>query len=402
MCAMTRLSSQLGMFPREARTSTLLAPYVPILLMKRGEREALAHMPSAAVEGVTPWMRVVPPELRSSKDDGQPAAEFARLAGILRDRAVYLDIAGTPRRGRALPALDADYVDRLLDAATAAGLAYAPVYPLGRHDLARVVARHAQPDLGAAVLLTAAAAFTWGTRSITAEVKEQVGALGLEGHQVDLMVDLGYLREGADDPASAAWLVRAGADAYAWRSVILAGTSIPDSLAGDIPDDSLNGIERREARLFEAIRPMVTSRLRFADYGVQHPVPPAPAPGPKMRASIRYTAGGYMFVSRGGRPIGEINLDERAGHYRELATRLREHPPFVGGGCCWGDQTIEAMADGRVALRSQHKMRALATCHHLTAVAAERAAEARPSRGGLRRGEGSRSIGISTQRTRRG
>ena len=377
---MDRVSRQLGMFPREASTSTLLTEYVPILLLKRGEREALGHLTSAALERVTPWMRVVPPELRSNDNDGQPAGEFARLASVLRDRAVYLDVIGTPRRRRALPALDADYLDRLLDAATAAGLAFAPVYPLGREDVAGIVARHTQPGLGAAVLLTPAAAITWGTRSLTDKVRTEVGVLGLEGAQVDLMVDLGYLRDGADDLASAAWFVRAGADAFAWRSIIVAGTSVPDSLADEIPDDSLNGIERREARLFDAIQPMVARPLRFGDYGVQHPVPPAPNAVPKMRASIRYTVGDYMFVSRGGRPIGEVDVDERAGHYQELATRLRDHPPFAGASCCWGDETIEAMADGRVGFKSQQKMRAIATCHHIAMLAAEREAASGHSR----------------------
>lgn len=374
---MKRLSSQLGMFPREATASTLMAPYVPVLLIKRGEREALSRLSAAALGRVTPWMRVVPPELRSTEDDTQPAGEFSRLAAILGDRAVYLDVVGTPRRDRALPPLDGEYLDRMLSSATAAGLAFAPVYPLGRADLAPVVARHAQAELGAAVLVTPASAFTWGARSLTEKVRSEAGALDLEGPQLDLMVDLGYLRDGSDDPESAAWLVRAAADAYAWRSILVAATSVPDSLADEIPQDSLNGIERREVRLFEAIRTRMASALRYADYVVQHPVPPVPGPTPKMRASIRYTAGSYMFASRGGRPIGEVAANERAEHYRELATRLRDHPPFIGADCCWGDATIEALADGRAAHKSQEKMRALATCHHITTVAEERVADLR-------------------------
>lgn len=124
---MKRLSSQLGMFPREATASTLMAPYVPVLLIKRGEREALSRLSAAALGRVTPWMRVVPPELRSTEDDTQPAGEFSRLAAILGDRAVYLDVVGTPRRDRALPPLDGEYLDRMLSSATAAGMSTDPV-----------------------------------------------------------------------------------------------------------------------------------------------------------------------------------------------------------------------------------------------------------------------------------
>ena len=80
-----------------------------------------------------------------------------------------------------------------------------------------------------------------------------------------------------------------------------------------------------------------------------------------------------MLVSRGGTPIGELAADDVPAEYREIATRLRLHASFVGSDCCWGDRYIAELSDGRRIARRQHEMRAVATCHHLTVVALERA-----------------------------
>lgn len=192
------------------------------------------------------------------------------------------------------------------------------------------------------------------------------------------VADLRYIPPDTAGIASTAWFVRQLAAAAPWRSIVLAGTSVPDSVAEEVPDDSLNGIERRERALFDAVQARVDVRLRFGDYTVQHPVPPTPAPVPKMRASIRYTIGDFIYVSRGGRPLGELERDEVPLEYREIAKRLKDHPPFIGSACCWGDRFVENLADGRQVARGQHQMRAVATCHHLTVVALERAAPQTP------------------------
>jgi hypothetical protein len=366
------------MFRRPAALATLGRPYVPILLAKRGEREALGRLTPEIWTGLTPWLRIVPPELRSREDDSPPAAEMSRLAGVMGDRGLYLDSVGTPRRRRSSRVLGVDYVQPILEAAVAAGLAFAPVYPFGRRDLAATISAFGQEDLGAAVLLTAGAALAWGSRRLDGELRHEVNDLAIAPEKIDLMVDLGYVGDGSDEISSVLWLVRQAVSGGAWRSVILAGTSVPDSLAEAIPDDSLNAIDRRERALFDNVQARLDIRLRYSDYAVQHPVPPAPGAAPKMRASIRYTAGDHMYVSRGGRPVGEIPREEVPAQYRELAERLRIHPPFAGRGCCWGDRFIEDMSDGRLTVRTQQKMRAVATCHHLSAVARERAA--RPAR----------------------
>ncbi len=367
---MTLLSSQLAMFPQAARPGGLAHAYVPILLAKRGEVRAMEHLGDSVWESLTPWLRVLPPELRSGRDDEPPVGLMTRLGRVLGDRPVYLDVAGVPRRSRQASVLDEPYVKHLYEAALAANIAFAPVYPLGRRDLtAEIGATGRQMGLGAAVAVPAQNLVTWGAERLRDRIEEEVRMLGFPPSELDLMLDLGYLAPGQDDPTSVLWLLREVANAQSWRSVVLAGTAVPDSVAEEILEDSLNGIPRRDLDVFNSAAAAVPFPVRYADYGIQHPVPPTPGPVPKMRASIRYTAGRYIYVARGSGAIHDLGHDAKAGQYRELAIRLRLHPRFIGRGCCWGDELLEDLADGASVVLSQETLRAASTCHHLSAVA---------------------------------
>ncbi|MBA3687618.1 MAG: hypothetical protein H0W81_02090 [Chloroflexi bacterium] len=367
------------MLRRFAEVTTALNAYVPILLVKRGERIALQQTATATAQAITPWLRIVPPELRGDEGGVAPAAELARLAAATGDRALYLDAVGTPRRRRRIAPLGGEYMQDVYEAAVASNLAFLPVYPFGRPDLADIVRRFASDDLGAALLVRADAALAYGSRQLADDLRVEVATLGVDPERLDLMLDLGYIPPGMDEPSSVVRLALQAVSAARWRTVILAGTSVPDSLAEEIADDSLNAIARREVALFDKVQAHLAVRLRFADYAAQHPVPPPPGAVPKMRPSIRYTAGEFMYVSR-GRPMDELDHDEVPVHYRALAERLRMHPPFVGSACCWGDRFIEELADGARLSRSQYWMRAVATCHHLAVVAEERSTGAARAR----------------------
>lgn len=369
---MVSLSSQLRMFRQDGDPATIGHPYVPILLAKQGERMALERMPPGVWDSITPYIRIVPPELRDRTEADPPPEEIGRLARAARDHVLYLDPVGAPRRRRRIAPLGAAYVRQVYEAAVASDLAFAPVYPFHRRDLAGTTVAFTSDALGAAVLVPKDEAISWGSSRLDIELREEVRSLGIEPARLDALVDLGYISADANDVASVVWLVRQVANAAPWRSVILAGTSIPDSLSTEIPDDSLNAIERRERSLFDAVQAQVEYPLRYGDYAVQHPVPPATGAVPKMRASIRYTAGDFTFVSRGGQPIGEMARDQVPSEYQRLATRLYVHPPFERSECCWGDRFIEELAGGTRIARGQHTMRAVATCHHLTVVARER------------------------------
>lgn len=370
---MVTMSSRLGMLRRDGDPATIGHPYVPILLAKRGERTALEHLDERIWDAITPYIRIVPPELCGHGPEEPPTAELDHLAQIAGEHVSYLDAVGSPRRRRRLAPLGPEYMRQVYEAAIASSLAFLPVYPFRRPDLAQIVASFQSEALGAAVLVSQESAILFGTSRLDVDLREEVRSLGIEPRRLDVIVDLGYIQPGADDAASAIWLVRKAAEAAPWRSFVLAATSVPDSVAREIPDDSLNAIERRERALFDAVQASVDPHLRFGDYAVQHPTPPARGPAPNMRANIPYTAGDFIFFSRGGQSIAQIGRDHVPEEYQKLAIRLCLHPPVATLDCrCWGDQVIQELADGQRHAHGQQMMRAIATCHHVTVVAEER------------------------------
>ena len=96
---MVSVSSQLGMFRRDGDPASIARPYVPMLLAKRGERVALEQISDETRDLITPFIRIVPPELRRHDEDDPPPAEIARLAKVNGDRVVYLDAVGGPDAG---------------------------------------------------------------------------------------------------------------------------------------------------------------------------------------------------------------------------------------------------------------------------------------------------------------
>ena len=65
-----------------------------------------------------------------------------------------------------------------------------------------------------------------------------------------------------------------------------------------------------------------------------------------MRPSIRYPAGEYLYVSRGARPLRDLERDEVADHYRDLAQRLVEHDAFQGPIAAGGTASLRSWQSG--------------------------------------------------------
>jgi hypothetical protein len=339
-----------------------------MLLMKRGEITALQRMAPHIKNGITPWLRVLPPELRSTRDSDPPFQAMSRLAADLAGQSVYLDAAAVRRRARRATSLDAPYVDAIYEAAGDAGLSFSPVYPMGRQDLADVVSMTARTvGLGAAIHVDAQSLVAWDGKRPADVLRADLELLEVPAGEIDLMVDLGYLASPPDE-ISLRWLLSEFAGIAAWRSLIVAGTSVPDSVASDVERDALGVIPRREAMLAERAAAAAGRAVRFADHGVQHPVPPTPGPVPMMVPSIRYTAGGSLLVARARSAVKGRSLEDKRGDYQQLADRLVRHPSFRRD-CCWGDRYLEAVALGAMRPASQETMRAIATCHHIAEVA---------------------------------
>jgi hypothetical protein len=281
---------------------------------------------------------------------------------------VYLDVAGARRRSRGDARLPASTVAAFLEAAAEEGIRFAPVYPVGVPSVAPAVARAADDQrLGAALRVAVDGLVVPSGRALADVVADEAEGLGLAPADVDLVVDLGYLDTNFDtDAASAGRILDPLAALARWRSVVLAGGSVPGTLSTAVRDGQFGGIPRLEWRLWLEMRE-TRPLLRFGDYGVQNPVPPDPGHASLMRASIRYTTGDFVLAVRGVGPVLKMSREAKEAEYRELARRVFEHPSFAH--CCSSDQFIAECADGRVAVLAQQKWRGISTLHHLSVVA---------------------------------
>lgn len=206
----------------------------------------------------------------------------------------------------------------------------------------------------------------WSTgEAMWDEILRLVGRAKTDPEQIDLVLDLGYIkpRPGftTEDILRA---LSALPEMHRWRSLALAGTSIPPSLGG-FAEDSIGEIIRQEWLAWRALLSHEPDRMPdFADYGIQHPSRPAVAMrGRPMRANLRYTSGDRFLMVR-GKPLKEVGI----GQYRRLCAMLRARPDFRGSTFSWGDAEIAACAGGSPPQGGQRHWRAVGTSHHFSQV----------------------------------
>lgn len=356
-------------------------PYVPLLLDRKGERRALADLGDEVWPQVTPLVQITPPALRDGDEQSTPPAQWvAALARAVGDRVIYLDPAGVERRSRAAKPIGPAIVAAVLDGAAEAGMRFVPVYPVGQRPLVELVTRTSTAQrLGLAIRLRVDGLAGMGSRSIADRLAAELETLATPAATTDLVIDLAYLHPDftieADD-------VRRIIDPLLaigpWRSLVIAASSVPATLADEVRDGQFKGILRREWGLWRSLRREYPA-IRFGDYGIQSPVPPDPINTQYMRASIRYTSADWMYVARGDGPLRQMRPDEQAAQYQHLAELVFLHPAFTE--CCAGDRAIVDCSDGRWIVRAQQAWRAISTLHHLTTVSADlKALVARPGR----------------------
>ena len=256
---------------------------------------------------------------------------------------------------------------RIYEACADAGLAFSPVHPSGRDDLGEITARAEEAfGLGAVIHIDTRSLVSWGGNRPRATIAADLDALKLTASEVDVMLDLGYLAEPVDD-LSLRWLLEELLPDFGWRSVIIAATSVPKSVAGEVDKGDLGSIPRHEGQVVAWATKLSGLPVRFGDFGVQNPQPPKPGGSPNMIPSIRYTSDNATFVARADLPVKGRSREAKQADYQRLADRLVNHSAFRPD-CCWGDHYLVAVANGSIRSASQERMRAIATCHHVTAI----------------------------------
>jgi hypothetical protein len=325
-----------------------VASYVPVLLNKKGELDALSQASKSVWDAVVPLLCFAGPKPKPNPRPlrAETLRQWVKRAHVaLRDHPCLLDIVRlnathpvSVGAGGSRPALE-----YLLAEAKAQGLAFAPVLPtecsVEQQEMVVDAAFDAENGLALRHRLL-------GTLPPVGKTHLDVVRSALEAAEhdpavVDLLLDLSYLSEDVDvDVRYVAELARMLSSNVAWRSVVLIGTSIPSTMAS-ISEGHIEPLARREWDLWTEVRDHIRAESglapAFGDYAVQHPKPPLEGGGgPGMRANIRYTTGGITLVARG---VGPANVNPKS-QYRELCRAITARREYAGPTYSWGDRVL--------------------------------------------------------------
>lgn len=347
---------------------TTAASYVPSLLDRPGERDALACAPEAVWGGMTPIVHFHgPSEAPEVMKSQQFTAWSKRIADAMGEHLFYLDLSRpSPKTKVRTGKGDVPIQERLYEAMRKRGARFIPVAMLGLDFdiIVNSVANCAINDgLGLAVRYRfREVAFKPG-ESHRSRLESRLESLGVPAEDTDLFIDLAYI--GPDDEFDVENLAREiemMVATAAWRSVVLLGTSMPPMLSC-VKEGTVGEIDRQEWTLWRELKDQNLARpLAYGDYAIQGPAPPSGGPG--MRRSIRYTASDTTVIARAKGAVTEA--DNR--QYRELCEWLLDRPEIRPKDYSWGDETIAGCAAGLRTPTGQEMWRGAGTSHHFQLV----------------------------------
>ncbi|HTT82017.1 MAG TPA: hypothetical protein VMF67_00900, partial [Rhizomicrobium sp.] len=163
-------------------------------------------------------------------------------------------------------------------------------------------------------------------------------------NQTDLIVDL------ADNLQATAALGAVVVQAFQqlhlgqnWRSVSIAGTSMPENFQG-MPS-GLHVLPRPEWVLWNSMHGHLPYTLGFGDYATVPVTPPPSGIAWGFPINVRYTLPGGFLICRGVGTTGYGGVDmgpQLTGH----AKSIRQNAARTPLAHCWADQTIDAIAAG--------------------------------------------------------
>jgi hypothetical protein len=213
---------------------------------------------------------------------------------------------------------------------------------------------------------------------LPAQVHRSLQAAKLTPEEVDLLLDL---RAPSFEPmdglvAILETTLREFPYLSRWRRLGLLGTAFPNSMGSVHQGESL--IPRSEWQLYKCLVARLSAQsIRiplFGDYGIRHPdFPHLDMRLIKSSATIRYTIPDHWLVVK-GKNVRGFGLAQHRGLCRQIIARKE----YVGQKFSWGDAYIFACAQGKESTGNLTLWRRVGTNHHLEWVAREVAALAVP------------------------
>lgn len=312
--------------------------YIPILRWKEGEKNAIRSILPADKTGIAPMFLLEPEQFKvrkaTKKAAAIPSADHfvGQVASIWGKEPFYLDASGI-----SAPAGTPHPIIAVAAAARARGLELIPATPLGApQTYAAAVATIVQQDQRGVALRIDLQEFT------SAATWAPTWPFPLQ--ETDLIADfgddIGSITKLGDVVQTVFQQLHAGKD---WRTVTIAGTSMPANFAG--MQQGVYTIPMETLALWQTLHPIVPYRLDYGDYATPPlgVIPPGIVWGYPI--NVRYTLVGEYLICKGvkTRGSGAVDLDvQLTGHARTIA----RHPNRNRLAGCWADDEIDAIAAG--------------------------------------------------------
>lgn len=330
--------------------------YYPILKTLPGEMQALQHASPEAWERMTPLIEVA--TLLGDDDDIPAQSPLARLGSTLAgaiglSRLCFLDFHSS---------VGIRLIRQLLDQCSAYGLTLVPVISYQTLDRVHVLRDKVGFTRGVCLRVPIRDRLRRTGQSLSEQLDRLLAATVNSPGHADLVLDLGFIaQEPGFGPEHIARTVAEVEQLNDWRSVALAGTVIPQTLADVIEQDNVGALDRHDWEYWQRTRRLSLPRqLSFADYAVQSPERPKGGRG--AMANIRYTASREVVIARGHK------VSAGDAQYGELARKIQQHSAFRGAAFSWGDAEIATYANGAPAPTGGEAWRAFGTSHHIELV----------------------------------
>jgi hypothetical protein len=311
--------------------------YIPCLRFKRGEKTALQHLSSAGKTNVLPLILIGSEQFKSKKATKTspaipaPVSVAQDIATFWGKGAFYLDassILGEPGKEHSLVAIARECRALGLSLIPATHLDAPPEYQKG---LAEVVATDKRGC------------------SLKVDLQEMTSTPSwLSQWQVDLK-DTDLLADLSDQAGVALALGPSLTHAFQnlhagdkWRSVIVAGTSMPDNFSAY--EAGAHKIARSEKALWEQLNSeSLPYELSYGDYATVSTSAPPPGIRWGYPISVRYTLLNEFLICRGVRTRGMGAQDlgpQLVGHAASIVMQP-SRGPLPG---CWADSEIDSIA----------------------------------------------------------
>jgi Beta protein len=332
--------------------------YVPVLKSKQGELWALERTTPNQRAHLTPLLEIHSAGVKTIAQHATKVMDNVFNSwGAL---PLFMDTCLHGVTGNAAVAA----ATTIFQTAQSKGLQFVPVTSIERSSTYQaIIAAHASRG----VMIRLSPDDFADTAVLATRLAELLPRIGLTPSKVDILIDFGAVGSPAIQVQAIRALVAALPNVNLWRTLTVAGSAFPPSIAAQ-PPNQWNSLPRREwvAWRTAIVTPPFPVRLpAYADYGVRDTAPPAEFGSPY--ANIRYTAGGLYLVRRND----VLVKDGGSSGIYPICNSLRSRPEFSGPTFSAGDERMDTTGLQQAAPGNAGSWTQWAMSHHFAVVVAE-------------------------------